>query len=86
MSSSPLLEQTSRMRSLLLRANLPCPQDLSRLASFLHHEYLRQVNDPEKVLGILSETRDVLLRIAETLETHDSPRGGEANASAQTKT
>lgn len=77
-------EPTPRLRSLLLRSNLPSPQDLRRLASYLHKDYLRQINDPEKVLGILAETQRVLTRIAETLEGHDKVLGG--NDDARTKT
>lgn len=71
-----IFEQTPRLRSLLLRSNLPTPQDLRRLASYLHRDYLRQVDDPEKVLRILAETQAMLLNVAEALEGHDSVLGG----------
>lgn len=76
----PSLELTPRLRSLLLRSELPSPTDLKRLASYLHRDYLRQVNDPEVVLSILTEAREMLLDIAETLECHDSFSGGKKDA------
>jgi hypothetical protein len=69
-------EQTPRLRGLLLRSNLPSPQDLKRLASYLHQDALRQINDPEKVLCILAETREMLLAVAKTLEIYDLVLGG----------
>ena len=72
----PIFEQTPRLRGLLLRSNLPSPQDLRRLASYLQQDYLRQISDPEKVLRILAETREMLLNVAEALEGHDTVLGG----------
>ena len=77
--SSP--EQTPRLRGLLLRSNLPSPQDLKRLASYLHQDALRQINDPEKVLSILAETREMLLGISKTLEVFDLVQGGTNDSS-----
>lgn len=72
----PIFSDTPRLRGLLLRSNLPSPQDLRRLASYLHQDHLRQINDPEKVLSILAETQRMLLDVAAALEGHDSVLGG----------
>lgn len=79
-SGGLLFEDTPHLRSLLLRSNLPSPRDLKRLASYLHQDYLRQVGDPEKVLEILTETRQMLLEVAQALETHDQVLGGNTDA------
>jgi hypothetical protein len=81
-AKSPSFNLTPRLQHLLLRSNLPSPSDLKRLASYLHQDYLRQLNDAEEVLSILSDTREMLQKIAETLERHDSAIGGNEDGSS----
>lgn len=80
--NSPPFKLTSRLQRQLLRSNLPSPLDLKLLASYLHQDYLRQLNDAEQVLGILSDAREMLQRIAETLENHDLAVGGSEDGSS----
>lgn len=79
--NSPPFKLTPRLRRQLLRSNLPSPSDLRLLASYLHQDYLRQLNDAEQVLGILSDAREMLQKIAETLENHDSAGGNDDGSS-----
>lgn len=80
--NSPPFKLTPRLQRQLLRSNLPSPSDLRLLALYLHQDYLRQLNDAEQVLGILSDAREMLQKIAETLENHDSVAGGSEDGSS----
>lgn len=81
----PIFEKTPRLRGLLLRSDLPSPQDLRRLASYLHQDHLRQISDPEIVLSILAEVSAMLLDVAAALEGHDSVLGGMDDARSSSK-
>jgi hypothetical protein len=80
-----LSEKSPRLSVFLLRSRLPPREDLERLASYLQKDYLRQINDPDKVLGILAETRAMLLSMAKALEGYDSVLGGMENDHPKTQ-